>query len=77
MNEAEATVMRQMKNQAGAEMFAHSAKTAAYNKLMGISPTSAYRQPMSFTKKEEPKAVVSKPITVGAEDKFDLTIFNR
>ena len=26
MNEAEATVMRQMKNQAGAEMFAHSAK---------------------------------------------------
>lgn len=76
MNEAEANVIRQMKNQPGAEMFAHSAKTAAYNKLMGISTASAYRQPMSLTKKEEPKSVAPKPITVSAE-KFDLTIFNR
>lgn len=77
MNEAEATVRNQMKNQAGTDVFAHSAKIAAYNKLMGISVASAYRQPGMFKKKDEPKAKspVPQPVTVSGEN-VDLTMFN-
>lgn len=78
MNEAEAAVRNQMKNQAGTDVFAHSAKIAAYNKLMGISVASAYRQPGTFkNKKDETKAKspVPQPVTVSGEN-VDLTMFN-
>ena len=79
MNEAEAAVRNQMKNQSGSDVFAHSAKLAAYNKLMGISVASAYRQPGTFKskKKDESKAKspVPQPVTVSGEN-VDLTMFN-
>ena len=79
MNEAEATVRNQMKNQSGADMFANSAKMATYNKLMGLSVATAYRQPGSLkSKKDESKAKspVPQAKTGSGEGKIDLTIFN-
>lgn len=77
MNEAEMAVRNQMKNQSGADIFAHSAKLAAYNKLMGLSVASAYRQPSVFKNKEKPKAKspVPQPVSVSGEN-IDLTMFN-
>ncbi len=74
MNEAETTVRNQMKNQKGTEMFVHSAKLAAYNKLMGISPVSAYRQPGII--KSKAKSPVPQAKKASGEGKVDLSIFN-
>lgn len=78
MNEAEATVRNQMRNQTGADMFAHSAKLAAYNKLMGLSTAAAYRQPGSLKQKDESKAksLVPQAKSASGEGKIDLTMFN-
>ena len=80
LNEVESTVRKQMRNQAGTDIFVQSAKIAAYNKLMGLSTASAYRQPDSFTlsKKEgEVETVAPKAISVSAEGKLDLSMFNK
>lgn len=80
LNEVESTVRKQMRNQAGTDIFVQSAKIAAYNKLMGLSTASAYRQPDSFTlnKKEgETKSVAPPSISVSAEGKLDLSMFNK
>jgi hypothetical protein len=79
MNEAEAAVRKQMKNQSGTDMFAQSARISAYNKLMGLDNTSAYRKPDSFLEAKKPKAKspVPKAITIDAKGKVDLSFFNR
>jgi hypothetical protein len=48
MQEAEVSVRNQMKNRKGSDAFVTSARMVAYNKLMGLSVASAYRQPVVF-----------------------------
>lgn len=79
MNEAETTVRNQMRNQAGVDMFVQSAKLAAYNKCMGIDPSSAYRQPGSLklnNDESKAKSLVPQEKKASGEGKIDLTIFN-
>lgn len=78
MNEAETAVRNQMKNSTGADMFAHSAKMAAYNKIMGLSVAAAYRQPGSLSQKDKSKAksLVPQAKSASGEGKIDLTMFN-
>jgi hypothetical protein len=45
MNEAEATVRKQMKNRKGTETFVASQRIATFNKIFGLSVAAAYRQP--------------------------------
>ncbi|QNJ59235.1 tail assembly chaperone [Mycobacterium phage MrMiyagi] len=72
MNEVENAVRNQMKNKRGTDAFVHSARTAAFNKLMGLSVASAYRQPHSFTSSSKG----AKPVaSQGKSSNFDNSLF--
>jgi hypothetical protein len=78
MNEAEMTVRNQMKNQSGSDMFAQSSRTATYNKLMGLSVASAYRQPglLKLNDESKAKSLVPQAKSASGEGNVDLTMFN-
>lgn len=66
MDEAEAQVRKSMKNhRGGVEPFVVSARINVYNKLFGLSPTSAYRQ------------VGPLPSGENSDGNVDLSVFNK
>lgn len=73
MAEAEATVRRQMRNKKGVDAFANSARTVTFNRLMGLSTASAYKQPAVFsTKSLTKKTKASQKDSSG----FDKNLFS-
>lgn len=69
MDEAENAVRKQMKNRQGTETFVASARISVYNKLFGLSPASAYRQPGPF--------VNGSAETENTDGAVDLGVFNK
>jgi hypothetical protein len=57
MDEAEHAVREQMRNRKGTDMFANSARISTYNKLFGLNPASAYRQPQLPSKSKKPAEI--------------------
>jgi hypothetical protein len=74
MDEAEMAIRQsQIGKSSNASAFINSARTVAFNRLMGLSVASAYRQPeISGLSKMKPEA----PIMVSGEEGFDMQKFN-